>query len=264
MTAAAPGRRLHVETWGNPAAPRVVCLHGVTGHGGGVRRLAEGALAGYHVLSPDLLGHGSSPYEPPWSIAEHVEALRTTLGPEPGAWIGHSFGGRIALEVAARHPGAVERLVLLDPAILIDPVIALHVAELARVDRSYASFEEGVERRFEESALSRSSRDVVADDLEGFLVEDAADRRWRYRYSQAAVVASYGEMASPPPPFAAAKIPTLLVLGEDSYVTYDHLLDAHRGALGDLLTVVTVPGGHTVFWDSLEETSSAIVAFLAR
>ena len=64
-------------------------------------------------------------------------------------------------------------------------------------------------------------------------------------------VAAYGEMTSAPPPFSAARVPTLLVLGrEDSYVTYDHLLDDHRAALGDLLEVVTVPGGHTLLWDA--------------
>ena len=76
------------------------------------------------------------------------------------------------------------------------------------------------------------------------------------------MIAAYGEMASQPPPFEDVRIPTLLVRGEDSYVTYDHLLDAHRAALGDLLQVVTVPGGHTVLWDALEETAAAISAFL--
>ena len=123
--------------------PRVVCLHGITGHGGGFRRLAEGWLADHHVVAPDLLGHGSSPYEPPWSIDEHVRLVLEAVGDEPAAWIGHSFGARLAFEVAARRPELVERLVLLDPAILIDPEIALIVAEKDRRDRSYASFEEG-------------------------------------------------------------------------------------------------------------------------
>jgi lipase len=258
----APGRRsLHTESWGDPSAPRVVCLHGVTGHGLGARRLAEGWLADYHVVAPDLLGHGSSPWEPPWSIEEHVGVLVDTLGTTPSAWIGHSFGGRLAFETAARHPGAVERLVLLDPAILIDPAIALMVAENDRKDRVYASFEEGVDRRFTESMLARASRDVVTEDLQGFLVLDD-EGGWRYRYSQAAVIAAYGEMASAPPAFEDVRIRTLLVLGEDSYVTYDHLLDAHRAALGDLLEVVTVPGGHTLLWDALEETAAAISSFL--
>ena len=76
-------RSLHVETWGDPDAPRVVCLHGVTGHGRGAGRLAEGWLADYHVLSPDLLGHGSSTYEPPWSIDAHVELLVAAVGTAP-------------------------------------------------------------------------------------------------------------------------------------------------------------------------------------
>jgi len=254
-------RALHVEAWGDPGAARVVCLHGVTGRGRGWQTLAEGCLGDYRVLAPDLLGHGSSPYEPPWSIADHVGLLLDSVGSQPAVWIGHSFGGRLAFEFAARRPGLVEQLVLLDPAILLDPVVALHVAELARDDRSYASFDEGVDRRFEESGLKRTTRDRVASDLSGFLVADP-DGRWRYRYSQAAVVASYGEMTSTPPPFEAVLIPTLLVLGENSYVTYDHLLDAHRAALGDLLEVVTVPGGHTVLWDALEETATAISSFL--
>jgi lipase len=254
-------RSLHVETWSSPDAPRVVCLHGITGHGGGFRRLAEGWLRDYHVVAPDLLGHGASPYEPPWSIAEHVRLVVDAVGGEPAAWIGHSFGGRIAFEVAARHPELVERLVLLDPAILIDPAIALIVAERDRRDRSYASFDEGIERRFTESLLTRTSRDHVVEDLEGFLVEDE-DGRWRYRYSQACVIAAYGEMASAPPPFEAVRIPTLLVRGEDSYVTYDHLIEPHRAALGGLLQEATVPGGHTVQWDALEETAAAISSFL--
>ena len=76
--------------------------------------------------------------------------------------------------------------------------------------------------------------------------------------------AAYGEMASQPPPFEAARVPTLLIQGEDSYLSYDHLIDAHRAALGGLLQVATVPGGHTMLWDALEETAAAIASFLAQ
>ncbi len=170
-----------------------------------------------------------------------MELLRAAVGPEPAVWIGHSFGGRLAFEVAARHPTLVERLVLLDPAILIDPAVSLLVAEDGRRDRSYASFEEGLERRFSESVLHEAPRALVEADLRGFLVADDTDGRWRYRYSQAAVVAAYGEMASSPPPFTDVSVPTLLVLGRESYVTYDHLLDAHRAAAGDMLQVHRCP-----------------------
>jgi lipase len=256
-------RTLHLESWGDAEAPRVVYLHGVTGHGGHVRPLAEGWLAGrYRVLAPDLLGHGASPYEPPWDIGAQLDAILASVGPKPAAWIGHSYGGRLAFELAARRPELVERLVLLDPAIQLDPTIALHVAEGSRADRSYGSFEEAVSQRYVESALSSAPRELVESELREHLVP-SEDGRWRYRYSQASVIAAYGEMASPPPSFAEVSAPTLLVLGDRSYLPYDHLLDAHRSEAGGRLDIVVVEGGHTLLWDALEQTAEATARFLA-
>jgi lipase len=223
--------------------------------------LAEDALDDFHVLAPDLVGHGSSPYEPPWSIEAHLDAIVATVGDEPAILVGHSFGARLAFELAARAPDRVDRLVLLDPAIKLHPDVALVAAENARIERSYVSFEEAIEQRYVESQLLRAPRELVEDELRVHLVPDD-EGLYRYRYSQAAVVAAYGEMASEPPPFDRVRVPTLLVLGEQSYLPYDHLLDAHRAALGGLLEVFVVPGGHTVLWDSLEETADAIGAFL--
>jgi lipase len=254
--------RLSCEEWGEPGSPRVVCLHGVTSHGRHFAKLAE-ALTGFHVLAPDLLGHGSSPYEPPWSLDAHLEAVVETVGAEPAALVGHSFGGRLAFELAARAPKLVPRLVLLDPAVFVLPTIALFAAENARKERAYVSFAEGIDRRYDESQLQRAPRELVEEELTGHLVWNE-DNLYRYRYSQSAVVAAYGEMASEPPAFERVRIPTLLVLGATSYLPYDHLLDTHAEALGDLLEVVVVPGGHTVLWDALEETAAAVSAFLGR
>jgi lipase len=175
--------------------------------------------------------------------------------------VGHSFGGRLAYELAARAPKLVPRLVLLDPALLLLPHVALFAAENARQDRSYVSFAEGVERRYEESRLQEAPRELLEKELAGHLVLHD-DGRYRYRYCQSAVVAAYGEMASSAPAFERVRLPTLIVLGERSYLPYDHLLDAHRQALGDLLDVVVVQGGHTVLWDAFDETASAVAAFL--
>jgi lipase len=253
--------RLHLEEWGLRDAPRVVCLHGVTSHGRHFARLAK-ALLDFHVLAPDLLGHGSSPYEPPWDIETHTDAIVEAVGVAPAVLVGHSFGGRLAFELAARAPKLVPQLVLLDPAIHVFPEVALFAAENARKERTYVSFDEGIDRRYDESQLSRAPRELVEEELRGHLVWDEGG--YRYRYSQAAVVAAYGEMASQPPPFERARIPTLLVLGEHSYLPYDHLLDAHREALDGLLEVVVVPGGHTVLWAALDETAAAVTEFLER
>lgn len=252
---------LRVRSFGAEDAPAVVCLHGVTSWGGHFEQLATRLAPAYRVVAPDLHGHGDSGREPPWRIEDHLAHLATALDEGVRVWLGHSFGGRLAFEWAARNPGGVDRLVLLDPAIFIPPPVALFAAENARAERRYASFEEAIDRRFDESQLHRAPRELLEDELRHHLVE--SEDGWRYRYSQAVVVAAYGEMASAPPPFADARLPTLLVLGEQSYLPYDHLLDAHRAALGNLLEVVTVPGGHTVLWDALDETAAAVAAFLA-
>ena len=260
--------RLAFEEWGERGAPVLVCLHGVTGYARHFAGLGSRLASRFNVVALDLRGHGHSSFEPPWNLEQHVEDALDTLSEEglveaPVRWLGHSFGGRVAFEVAAAAPEAVERLVLLDPAILIPGHVALRAAEDARRDRSYTSFDEAIERRFEESRLSRASRELVAGDLAAHLYEDA-DGRWRYRYLQSAVIAAYGEMSREPPPFELVRVPTLLVLGEESYIPYDHLLDAHTAALGDELEVVRVPGGHTVLWDAPAETGDAVEAFLGR
>ena len=248
--------------WGGPDAPRVVCLHGVRNHGRHFAPLAA-ELSEFHVLAPDLLGHGSSPWEPPWDIGAHCNAIREAIGSEPAFLLGHSFGGRLAFELAARAPELVPKLVLLDPAILLPGHVALAAAENARKELSFVSFDELVERRFDESQLHLAPRELVAEDLAPH-VETGEDGRLRYRYCQSAVVAAYGEMASAPPAFEDVRVPTLLVLGEQSYLPYDHLFDAHRSALGDLLEVAVVPGGHSVLWDALEVTAEVVLDFFER
>ncbi len=254
--------RLALHEWGEAGRPRIVCLHGVRNHGGHFAPLAA-RLSSYHVLAPDLLGHGHSPWEPPWDIATHLDAIVETVGARESILIGHSFGGRLAFELAARAPKLVPKLVLLDPAILLPAQVALAAAENARVDKSYVSFDELIERRYDESQLHFAPRELVVADLAAH-VETSDHGRVRYRYCQSAVVAAYGEMASQPPRFEDVRVPTLLVLGERSYLSYDLLLDAHREALGDLLEIVVVPGGHSVTWDALAETTAAIAAFLGQ
>ena len=97
----------------------MLCLHGVTGHGRRFRQLAEERLADHRVIGVDYRGHGRSGWEPPWSVEQHVADLVETseaLGISGAAWLGHSFGGKLVAELAARYPDRVERAVLLDPA----------------------------------------------------------------------------------------------------------------------------------------------------
>ena len=250
---------LHLHEWGDRNAPPVLCLHGVAAHGRRFRRLAEERLARFRVLAPDLRGHGRSSWEPPWTLAQHVEDVRETLAPagvERATVIGHSFGGRLALELTAA--GVAERSVLLDPVVWVPPAIALERAEQQRPDRSFANQQEA---RAERAVLSPlAPRELIDEELREHL-ERGDDGLLRFRYSQAAVVAAYGELAQRPPAWELLQVPTLLVVGADTDVVPPAVVDALRSELGDL-EVVTVPGRHVVLWDAYEETADAIAAFL--
>jgi lipase len=182
--------RLHVHSWGDPAAPPVVCIHGVTGHGERFKRLAEERWAKrFRVLAPDLRGHGRSGYEPPWTFATHVADLVETLDAleiDTADWVGHSFGGRLTLELAATHPERMRRAVLLDPAIQVLPHIAEVVAERERNEPIYDSPEDYADRR-EDSP----PRELVLEDAL-LHCEQLPDGRLRRRTSQPAVISIYG------------------------------------------------------------------------
>jgi lipase len=254
---------LHVHEWGDPGGPPLVCLHGITAHGARFRRLAEERLSRLRVVAPDLRGHGRSEWEPPWRLDRHVEDVLGTvsaLGIEEADWLGHSFGGRLALELAAAAPARVRRLVLLDPALWVPPPVALERAEEAREDVSFGSPEEAVEHRLASGTVLHTPRGLLEEEAETHL-ERGGDGRLRFRYSRAAVVATYGEMSTAP--VLEVHVPTLVVRGASSQVCPDPLLDLLRAAGGDLLrTVVDVPGGHTVLWDAFAETADAITRFL--
>lgn len=256
-------RALHLHTWGPVSSRRVVCVHGVTASGLHFAELAEDTLAGFWVLAPDLLGHGYSDHRPPWGLEDQIASLLETVGREPALWVGHSYGGRLVLELALREPALVQGAVLLDPVIWFPPHLVREAAADACRERCYTSVEEAVERRFEESRLAGASRERVREGIEGHLVT-GSDGLVRYRYSQAAVVSSIGELARTPPAFAGVRLPTLLVRGADTYLPYDHVLDDHRAALGELLTERVVAGGHTVLWDAFAETSAAVLDWLDR
>jgi lipase len=253
--------RLHVHAWGDPGAPRVVCLHGVQGHGGRFRRLAEERLAArFHLLAPDLRGHGRSGWEGPWALDAHLGDLAETFS-DSAAWIGHSFGGRLVIDLAARRPELVERAVLLDPALIVPPDYARLLAdeELA-TDWSFATVEKAVEQSF--AGLLRRPSALLEEEVREHLVQ-GDDGRYRFRYSPQAVAAVYLEVADVPPAIGAAAVPTLVVAGTYSKFVSLGEAELFRAALGDLFTAVVVPGGHMVLWDAFNETADAIERFLA-
>jgi lipase len=249
---------LHVHEWGDPDAPTVVCLHGVTGHGERFRKLAEEHWAKrFHVVAPDLRGHGRSGWEPPWTFGTNVGDILETLdarGIGEADWVGHSWGGRLILELTASHPERIRRAVLLDPAIQVLPHVALLSAERELTDPIFASADDYVTRRGDGPA---TPRELVLADAK-LHCDVLPDGRLRRRANQAAIVSIFGELASPPPAPETLRAPTLLIYAPAYGLVRDDQLAAYAGRVETL----AVPGMHMVIWDAFDEVATAVERFL--
>lgn len=244
---------LHLHEFGDPAGEPLLCLHGLTGHGGRFRALAE-RLPGRRVLAPDLRGHGRSAAEPPWTTEQHVADVLAALPDEPADWAGFSFGGRIAATAAVAVPRRVRRLVLLDPALTLPPAVALEQSEQAFEPDDHETVDEAVDARLASGTLFSTPREVLEADVREHYAR-GADGRMRPRVCRGMAVTAWSEMARPAPP--RPEQPTLVVTGARSWVPVD------LAAL-DPAEHVEVPGGHSVLWDDLEATAEAVRAFLDR
>ena len=104
-------------------APRILALHGWGRRGADFKP----SLNGLPALAPDLPGFGATP--PPGEVigAEGYAAIVAEMLDEfdgPAVLVGHSFGGRVAICLAARHPEAVSGIVLTGvPVIRLAPPV---------------------------------------------------------------------------------------------------------------------------------------------
>jgi pimeloyl-ACP methyl ester carboxylesterase len=110
------------------------------------------------------------------------------------------------------------------------------------------------------SGLAHTPREILEEEFatHGYTGDDG---RLRLRYSPSTVSGAYLEMGTAPPPFDTLRVPTLVVVGALSVVVTGGQLELYRRALGDLMTIEVVPGGHSVLWDAFDETAAAIDAF---
>lgn len=111
--------RLAFMEFGNPAAPAVVCVHGLTRNSRDFDPLAESLADRFHVVCPDLPGRGRSDWLPSSALYQpvsYVAALAHLLAylNKPVAWIGTSLGGICGMMTASARHAPVTKLVLND------------------------------------------------------------------------------------------------------------------------------------------------------
>jgi pimeloyl-ACP methyl ester carboxylesterase len=112
-----------VHEYGDPGAPVLLLLHGITDSGRCWGDLVERLGSTYRLIAPDALGHGTSERFSPDEVdsahpseAMYDAALQVLRKVGPALVLGHSMGGGTAAALAAREPALVRGVVLEDPA----------------------------------------------------------------------------------------------------------------------------------------------------
>jgi len=108
------------------AAPPLVLLHGLSANAHSFSGLIGAGLSpSFRVIAPDLRGRGQTDKPATgYTMADHardVLALLDALGLDHVVLGGHSFGAYLAIYIAARHPERVEKLIVIDAAITLNP-----------------------------------------------------------------------------------------------------------------------------------------------
>lgn len=256
---------LHVHRYGPDGPTRVLAIHGLTGHGRRFEHLATRHLAAVPLAAPDLLGHGRSPWRAPWTIDANTAALASVVRdtPEPVVVVGHSFGGAIALHLAATHPELVAGLVLLDPAVGLDGEWMREIAESMLASPDYT---DRAEARDEKSSGSWADVDETQldDELDEHLI-DLPNGRVGWRISVPAMISYWSELARPNS-LPLSRTPTVVVRATRTsppYVTHT-LLTSLRERLGEDFELVDLDCDHMVAQAKPEETAAVIRRLLDR
>ncbi|MGH3770213.1 MAG: alpha/beta fold hydrolase [Pseudonocardiaceae bacterium] len=229
-------RRLFAERIGAPPG-HVLALHGWARN----RHDLVAVMGNTTGLSIDLPGFGASPPPPkPWRTADYAQFLAPLLDGlrHPRVVVGHSFGGRIAVHLAAAKPDAVDYLVLTGVPLLRGPIQSppLHyriVRSATRRGLLSPRFLESL-RQKRGSADYRAATGVLRDILVAAVNEDYRELIGHVscpvtliygEHDTAAPVAQAGEAASL---FADAK---LTIVADSGHLLDDHIVAAVRNVV---------------------------------
>ncbi|EED35398.1 abhydrolase domain-containing protein 11 [Luminiphilus syltensis NOR5-1B] len=250
---------LHDSVLGN--GPDVVLLHGLFGQGSNLGGIARGLQGEFKVHSLDLPDHGHSFWSDPPSIAGYAKAVADWMEQRElpvASFVGHSLGGKVAMQLALTQPVLVDRLV---------------VADIAPV--AYPRGHDGVFAGMAEVARNpAASRREAGDLLSKFISEDAVvqflllhlmradDGRYVWRLNREGLEAAYDglrEGLDSDLPFDGE---TLFLRGGDS----DYVLESYAPHMDKLFShyrVETLEGtGHWLHAEKPAEFNAAVLDFL--
>ncbi len=164
--------RLHYVDWGNEGAPPMLLVHGGRDHCRNWDWVAEAFRDEYHIIAPDLRGHGDSQWSMggSYTMPEYVYDIAHLVDQKnmaPVTILSHSLGGMISLQYAGLYPDKVKSIIAIE-GLGVSPLMMAKSAgksinekligwadELRKVSgrtpRSYASLEDAFKRMQDEN-----------------------------------------------------------------------------------------------------------------
>ena len=233
MTADAPSdERLASRTVGE-AGPRVVFVHGLFGQGKNWTTAAKGLADGHRVTLLDLPNHGHSPWTERVDYLDMAQMVADELESfgEPVTLVGHSMGGKVAMQLALRRPELLRALVVVDIAPVEYPLtggrtddddeeaspFGAYIAAMRAVDLGALETRADADRALREAVPSRMVRSFLLQSLvrEGL----GSDGGWRWRLNLETLERDLGELRGfpDPPPGATFDGPVLWIAGANSH-----------------------------------------------
>jgi len=111
--------RMHYVDWGNPDAPPLLLVHGGRDHCRNWDWVAQAFRRDWHVICPDLRGHGDSQWSPDgnYAMSSYIYDLDQLIhqqGLAPVTIVAHSLGGNICLRYSGIFPDKVRKLVAIE------------------------------------------------------------------------------------------------------------------------------------------------------
>jgi len=253
------GRSLSALCWGT-GEPRAVLVHG---GGQNAHTWDTVALAlGVPIVAPDLPGHGHSDWRDDATyeieaMADDLAAAVSRLAPSAGVVVGMSLGGLTSLALAARHPGLVRRLLLVDITPGVTAAKAKIVTDFINGPQTFPSFDDLLARTVAHHP-TRSEASLRRGILHNARPLD--DGTWQWRYDRRARQHD-GEPRSPERLWDAVgslQCPVTLVRGSLSPVVDDADVAELSRRNPSARTVVVDGAGHSVQGDRPIELADII------
>jgi pimeloyl-ACP methyl ester carboxylesterase len=261
------GSKYHYTEHGDPGAPAIVMLHGVTGHARTWDDVAAALASRYRVIALDQRGHGDS--DPPpdadyttAALAADLAAFVDALSLRRFSLVALSLGGRVSIQYGGTQPGRVERHVVVD----IGPDIA--PAGRMRVGRMMAGTPERFASIDEVLAYQRANNPRYTDALLRARVHHGVRRlpdggyTWKYDRGLRELVRG-GKWSDPIdlwPAWRALDHPVLLVRGAESDILTADLAKTMLQTQPNATLAEVAEAGHTVPGDQ----PTAFVDLLTR